>query len=607
MNDGAIHRMNVLPARLCGYLWPAFAATGLLNLVMFFFSGLRGVLGTALFLVFGLITALIVRLRLQLSCKAEEENLGQKAGPPLSQSLFGGDGQDVEPFSAQAAQRRFEKVAIPLMAPLLMIVETAAAIWLFNQLFAPAPDPVAMLPTAGMMAGQAFGFFLSGKYLQSLAKHPAHRLLREPAVALLVACGLSLLVMLTSVAAHAGFPMADQIGGLLTALLLTLLAVEHAIRSLGQLYRVHRRPSYIPYASSLLHRLSQPAAWFAPVTDTLDYQFGFQLSKTRSWALLSRAVLPFIALQMTLLYALSCFVFLEPGERGFREILGRPQLADQPLASGLHLKWPWPFERIRRFPAMRVQRLRIGVYTDSDEDPDVILWTQPHFQRELHWLVPGKQDDEAESEARGVPVSLLSIYMVVDYRISDLESYAYRFTNPRQTLKQLAESSLMREVGKRDLDELLSHGRREAAQAVHDHLRETVERLDMGISIDFVGLADIHPPLEVADAFQSVVGAFEERQAMILMAEAYRNRLLPQAEADAASLRSEARAYLAARSLAAEAEAQRFEQRLKVHRAAPNSYLSDYRLRALELILPDIRKFVITPETHREVVEWKYE
>jgi len=607
MTDQTTQRQDEASAQLAGRLLAGLAGATILTLLLSLHSTLHGVAGIALLLTFAFLTTFIVWLRLRLQARAATEAWAKPEHAARSQSLFGSDHAEADPFSPQAALRRFETLALPLFTPLLMLLEAGAAVWLGRRLFAPMSAPDATLPAAGLMAGQAFGLYLAGKYLQSLSAHPARRLLKEPATAILVACGFSLLIMLTSVAVHAGFPLADRLGGLLIAALLALLALEHAARSLGQLYRMRGKPPGTPYASSLLQRLSSPAAWFAPVTDTLDYQFGLQLTRSRNLTLISRAVFPFIALQLALLYLLSCFVFLGPGEQGLRERLGRPVRADQPLRSGLHLKWPWPFERILRFPSLRVQRMRIGVRADDGHDPDVILWTEPHFRMEHRWLVPAEVDAAADEEGRGVPVSLLSIYMVVDYRISDLHRYAYQFSDAAQTLKQLAERSLMREVSARDLDELLSHGRRETAAAVHRRLQTAVEDLELGVEIEFVGLADIHPPMEVAEAFQSVVGAFEQRQSTVLTAEAYRNRRLPEARAEAAANHWEAEAYRFVRGVNAEAETQRFEQRLLVHRAAPLSYLPDYRLRVLERMLPDIRKFVIIPEAQREVLEWKYE
>ena len=48
----------------------------------------------------------------------------------------------------------------------------------------------------------------------------------------------------------------------------------------------------------------------------------------------------------------------------------------------------------------------------------------------------------------------------------------------------------------------------------------------LGIEIVFLGLQGVHPPPEVAAEYQKVIGAIQSKQALILNAEALRNKQL---------------------------------------------------------------------------------
>jgi regulator of protease activity HflC (stomatin/prohibitin superfamily) len=158
----------------------------------------------------------------------------------------------------------------------------------------------------------------------------------------------------------------------------------------------------------------------------------------------------------------------------------------------------------------------------------------------------------------------------------------------------------------------------------------------LGVEIVFLGLQGIHPPPDVAADYQSLVGAVQKKQALILGAQAHCNgvlSLLAGSVEDANSLYDlaaeyqlaeeknqrqeverlgtsldmafadaggdifrtlrEAQSYAFEKATVARATGLRFADQLKAYRAAKDIYRRQQRLAMLEEALENIRKFVV--------------
>jgi len=94
-----------------------------------------------------------------------------------------------------------------------------------------------------------------------------------------------------------------------------------------------------------------------------------------------------------------------------------------------------------------------------------------------------------------------------------------------------------------DVNELLSHGRQNALSALRARIQEQADESQLGVAVLSVGLQDIHPPVEVGTAYELAVGSRARQEAIILEAEGYKNRVVPEAEAAYTVEVSQAEAY----------------------------------------------------------------
>ena len=527
-------------------------------------------------------------------------------------SLFNtGDG-DLDPISLERTREQYEKWFMPVLAPMLALL---AAYW-GQRLFPdarPLDEPVQRLFAAAVLIGQSFALFLFGRYFLGLGRTAENRLLRGPANLLLLAALASALAGVGAIVAELGYPRADRIVRQILAVYLWVLAAEYLINTLVYLYRPKRKMELVvSYESRITALITDPIIWTTNVAQTLDYQFGFRVSETGFYRFARRALLPLILAQLLLLYLLSCLVVLGPEETAIQERFGNPLGDDgEPriLSSGIHLKWPWPFETVRRYPARRILSTHIGYTEDPDDpSPDLILWTRPHFAHEENFIVASREwmmEDEAGDAA--VPVNFVAVNMPIEYRITDLYAYTYHHSNTDDLLRMLAYRAVTRELAGRDLIELLGDERRDAGQNLFAELQRAVEERDMGIEILFVGLHGAHPPIPVAPAFESVIASFEERETAILQANAYENRVLPMAEAEGTEMTWRAQADRTRRMDIAAAEVDLFRTRLQIHRDLPRIFTSRLYLETLDRALQPVHKHVVATSPDLEVLIFNLE
>ncbi len=550
---------------------------------------------------------LLAFFRLRLARQAAEEAREQAAlrNRDDAGSLFADGG--AAPFTVARSRAQFERWFVSAVPLLLAGAQSLWAWRLYRRLPWDLVSGAEHLLAAAFLAGQAFVFFLLGRYLAALARTREFRLARGAAHALGLACaGVGVAAV---AAAAAGLAERPEIEGWAARGLLALallLAAENVLRFLVALYSPRRTEALAAaHESTLGGLLIDPGAWARRLGDALDYQFGFAVSETGFARLLRRALAPLLICQLLLLHAMSCFVFLGPEEAGWRERLGRP-LPEGALSSGFHLKAPWPFETVRRLPVRRVQFTEVGFQRDPDrERPATLLWTVPHYQQEDNFLVPSRSGGAADGDA--VPVNLVTLNIPVEYLVTNFFAHAYGFAEPAALVRQIAYRAVTREIAGRELAALLDGEREAAAARIRADAQAECDRVGLGVHILALPLPGVHPPVTVADAYQSVVGALEEKEATILKAHAYARGTEPRAQAESERIKLEAQAYRTQRTELSRAEVRQYEERLKAHAKSPEVFRSRLYLATLRDALAGPRKFIVDAPPGRQVLYFNFE
>ena len=171
------------------------------------------------------------------------------------------------------------------------------------------------------------------------------------------------------------------------------------------------------------------------------------------------------------------------------------------------------------------------------------------------------------------------------------------------TVRAAAESAVQSIVTGASLDDVLTTGRASIEQRVKDQLQARLDRYHAGIRVLGVRLEDVHPSLEVVDAFRDVSGAFEEKSRLINEAEGYRNEQVALARGNAKASVAEANGYTVGRVNRAQGDAGRFTERETAFRAAPGPTETRLYLETIEQVLPGKRKLIVdSTKARRQLV-----
>jgi membrane protease subunit HflK len=540
--------------------------------------------------------------------KLEVEELARRRGET---TLF--EAKEAELFPAQRAREQFEKFFVPGFSVLLLLLEGGGSylLWRWMTRSTSSIPPERVMSALAFFGIFALVLFLIGRFSVTIARLEQHRFLRPGASFLLAGAYVCFFTALGIAGVEANFPRADVYLGLALCVLLGLMALETFVTLLLEMYRprLKGRVARALYDSRLVGLLAQPESLFTTAAQALDYQFGFKVSETWFFQLLRRSLPVLFLAQFAALLLSTCVVFIDPGEQGVLEHFGR--LAARPiLEPGGHLLWPWPIDRVRRYPTGQIQIFEVGYVPDAkSQTAKTLLWSVAHYTKEVNFLVGNRQPVTITNQITGggslikmAPIGLIDISIPVQFQITNVLDWAYRNADPTNLLQDLATREVVRFLAGSDLNSVLSESRVAAARLLSERIQADANRRRLGVKILFVGVQDLHPPVKVARDYENVVAAEQERIATNNFAHADAIQTNALADALAFAEVNQAQAVRQQVEQAAFARADLFTNQLAAYKAAP----SVYRQRAYFQMFPEAtahsRKYILLVTNTHDVV-----
>lgn len=375
----------------------------------------------------------------------------------------------------------------------------------------------------------AFAAFIVGRYVAGMTQVRQWQLLRGGAGFLM---GSALLALLAAVGAGVAATFGNRSVLAWMALIIpgvsALLGAEMLINLLLGVYRP-RRPGDLPrpaFDSRLLGLLTSPESLAKALGEAINYQFGFEVSRSWFYQLLARAVTPLVLFGIIVLWLATSVVVVGPHQQAIVTRVG--QISGGPRGPGLHFKLPYPFGTVERFDVGRVHQIEIGSAPRGLKEGAALLWTNPHVEEgsKEDFLVTAPTVTAGVRNLRGIEqadavsipgMSLIGGQVVVQYRISDLEQFVRHTQDPDQMLQRLAEREVNEYFVTHDIDALLGRGRLVAGEALRESIARRARSHALGLEVLFVGLSALHPPQdsEVAAEFHKVVAALQVQQTEI--------------------------------------------------------------------------------------------
>jgi regulator of protease activity HflC (stomatin/prohibitin superfamily) len=644
----------VIAALLCGVFFAGTAAVGMVNSIFAAFVLGWHIFGTML-------VWLVVVVHFYLKSLAEQERLDMAylRQERASGTIFQHD-QEAAAVSEVARLRLagFEKWFLPIFSGIIALYYIGAGFWLWglmDSLFAESEGQNLLL-TASLIVAAAFVSFLFSRYATGLSSVKGWEPMRAGASSMLAWAVMAFLLAVALVLGQYNRAVMLDAASWVVIGVMLVVGFETAINIVMDFYRPRIAGKYNRPAmdSRLLGMVNQPGRILHTFASTIDYQFGFKVSQTWFYKLLAKAILPLVVLAVLVLYSLSCFVVIEPGEQAIIEHFGLPRDNGQVYGPGFYGKLPWPFGIAYKYPARKVQTVNVG-FVRGDEGEKPLLWGEEHYDEEYNLLVATDVDVEKGQKQTGAPVSLVRANVPVQYVVRDLYDYLYNHEDSKKILEMICYRELTRmainskietddeEVGGHE--SLLTAGREGAAERLRERVQAAADSEGLGVEIVFLGLQGVHPPPEVVPEYHGTISAIQQKQQSVLDALADRNRDLTelagsvrqadmlyraaidyqqalsgndrdlieelgaaladqieQVKGEVYKIITESQVYAFGKAKVAEAEGLRFKEQLKPYQLTPELYKKHLRLSVLERALENVRKYVVVSDEEDDEV-----
>jgi regulator of protease activity HflC (stomatin/prohibitin superfamily) len=323
----------------------------------------------------------------------------------------------------------------------------------------------------------------------------------------------------------------------------------------------------VPLDFAALAILGSRSNVLASLLDAAERQLGIDLRSTWALTVIRRSTEPLLIGLALLGWLSTSLTRVGLQEEGLVERFGVP--SGEPLPPGLHAHLPWPIDNVFRVPALRVQTLTVGHEGAEEGGPEDVLWARQHAANE-YTLVLGNGRE------------LITVDAAVKYRIKDSKAWRYRCQNPDQALTAIAYRAVMRNTVDRTLADALSQNLVSLTAQMRRMVQADADALDLGVEVVDFTVGGMHPPVPVAADYQAVVSAELQKLTAEVEAHAYRNQVVPSAEASVVASANRARAEAATDRGKAAGEAWAFRALEAEYRVAPADYVFRRRLEGLE-------------------------
>lgn len=310
-------------------------------------------------------------------------------------------------------------------------------------------------------------------------------------------------------------------------------------------------------------------------------------------------------------WALSGFYRVEPDEEGIVLTFGKYTSTTQ---SGLNYHFPYPFQTVLTPKVTTQNSIEVGMRSGAAGRGGAAREVP---QESLMLTGDGNIVD--------VNFSVVWVIKPADGaagRPSGAANYLFKLQNPESTIKAVAESAMREVVGRSKLQQILTEGTPETdisqpagapavepvrpkeevqsaavtAAAVRDLMQKTLDSYESGVDIAQVQLQKIAPPGEVIAAFREVQVAQADRIRATNDAQAYANRIVPEARGKATQTVQAAEGVKATSIADAQGQASRFSQVVAEYKKAPDVTRERLFLETMERVFGGVDKVIIDPK-----------
>ena len=283
------------------------------------------------------------------------------------------------------------------------------------------------------------------------------------------------------------------------------------------------------------------------------------------------------ALAILAVWLMSGIYLVGPDEQG---IVLRFGAFHARTAPGINYHLPWPAETAYTPKVTRENQINIGYRVTGDANSE-----------------DSSDDIAQESLILTGDENIVDVNFTVFWVIKDAAAFLFNVDNPSgnsdATIKAVAESAMREVVGENQIERILTQDREPVQIRVRDLMQKTLDAYGAGVTITRVQMQKVDPPGEVIASYRDVQAARADQERLRNEAEAYANKIIPEARGQAARIVQQAEAYKQQVIAEAGGQANRFLSVYTQYRKAPEVTRKRIYLETMSQVFAPMNKVIV--------------
>jgi membrane protease subunit HflK len=258
---------------------------------------------------------------------------------------------------------------------------------------------------------------------------------------------------------------------------------------------------------------------------------------------------------------------------------------------GINYHLPWPLESVETPQVTRENQLNVG-------------YTVPRTGGNTDAV----RDVPEESLMLTGDENIIDINFTVFWVIRDAGDFLFNVQNlgtqTDLTIRAVAETAMREVVGRNEIEPILTANREPIQEEVRGLMQRILDSYGAGVAVTRVQMQKADPPAQVLEAYRDVQAAVTDQDRMRNEAEAYANRVVPEARGGAARIIQQAEGYKQQVTAQAQGEAQRFIAVFDQYKRAPEVTRRRIYLETMQDILGNMNKVILDNRGGQGVVPY---
>ncbi len=294
-----------------------------------------------------------------------------------------------------------------------------------------------------------------------------------------------------------------------------------------------------------------------------------------------------VALIVVVVWLASGFYIVNPDEQG---VVLRFGAFNRSTAPGINYHFPWPIETAQTPQVTHENQLNVGYILPRQSANS----EAPRDVPEESLMLTGDEN-------------IVDINFTVFWVIKDASAFLFNVENPGvddATIKAVAESAMREVVGKNQIEPILTADREPIQEEVRTLMQRILDSYAAGVTVTRVQMQKADPPAQVLEAYRDVQAARTDQDRMRNEAEAYANKIVPEARGGAARVVQQSEGYKQQVIAQAQGEAARFISVYDQYKKAPDVTRRRIYLETMQDILANMNKVIVDNKGGQGVVPY---